>query len=346
MKKTKKTTKSQMLAASLLTLILVLPTAALSQLERGEVETFVVLTVGNRPEGIAVSHRGAVYVGNRIFDGTTITKQILAVNNDGVAAVFATLRDTSSESPGLLGLAIDRSGNLCAALASFDPATHGVYIIGPDGGGIERLAGSEAIALPNALAFDTEGRLYVSDSTGAIWRYANGAFAIWAQDPLLEPLPDDPFGFPLPGANGIGFSDFHRSPALYVANTERSMLLRIAIAPDGSAGPVVAVTPQFSLLTVDGIAVDVHGNVHAVLIGFALLGTPPLVQVNTATGVITPTVTDPAEAAKFDTPASIAFGKRRDSRSVYVTNSDLPEVPGGPGPGVVRVGVGVYGSPR
>jgi hypothetical protein len=63
----------------------------------------------------------------------------------------------------------------------------------------------------------------------------------------------------------------------------------------------VAVTPQFSLLTVDGIAVDVHGNVHAVLIGFAVLGTPPLVQVNTATGVITPTITDPAEAAKFDT---------------------------------------------
>jgi hypothetical protein len=83
-----------------------------------------------------------------------------------------------------------------------------------------------------------------------------------------------------------------------------------------------------------------------VLIGFAVLVTPPLVQVNTATGVITPTVTDPAEAAKFDTPASIAFGKRRDSSSVYVTNSDLPEVRGGPGPGVVRVGVGVYGSPR
>jgi DNA-binding beta-propeller fold protein YncE len=94
------------------------PMAALSQLERGEVETFVVLTVGNRPEGIAVSHRGAVYVGNRIFDGTTITNQILAVNNDDVAAVFATLPDAFSESPGLLGLAIDRSGNLYAALAS------------------------------------------------------------------------------------------------------------------------------------------------------------------------------------------------------------------------------------
>jgi sugar lactone lactonase YvrE len=344
--KVKTKTKIQMLAASLLALILVLPATALSQppLRRGEVESFLALPTGHQPEGIAVSHRGAVYVGNRVFDGATITNQILAVNNDGVATVFATLPDSSSDSEGLLGLAIDRSGNLYAAFASFDPATQGVYTIGPDGGDVERLTGSEAIAFPNGLTLDTEGRLYASDSTGAIWRYANGMFTNWAQDPLLEPFPDDPFGFPLPGANGIGF--FHRSHALYVANTERSMLLRIDIAPDGSAGPVVAVTPEFSLLLPDGIAVDVHGNVHAVLPGFSLFGTPPLVQVDTATGVITPTVTDPAEAAKFDTPASIAFGKRHDSRSVYVTNADLPVVPGGPGPGVVRVGVGVLGSPR
>ncbi len=336
-----------MLAVSLLTPVLLLPPTVLSQppLRRGEVETLLTLPEGNRPEGIAVSHRGAVYVGNRIYDGPTINNQILAVNNDGVATVFAPLPPSSSMSQGLLGLAIDRWGNIYAALASFDPATHGVYSISADGNDIERLTGSENIAFPNALTFDASGRLYVSDSTGSIWRYGNGAFSIWAQDPLLEPLPNDPFGFPLPGANGIGF-DHHPPHALYVANTERSMLLRVDIASDGSAGPVVPVTPPFSLLTVDGIAVDVHGNVHAVLPGFSLFGAPPLVKVDTATGVITPTVTDPAEAAKFDTPASIAFGKRRDSKSVYVTNADLPVVPGGPGPGVVRVGVGVLGSPR
>ncbi len=110
-------------------------------------------------------------------------------------------------SQGLLGLAIDRFGNLYAALASFNPDTHGVYRIGPDGTDIERLTGSENIAFPNALTFDIYGRLYVSDSTGAIWRYVDGTFGNdpWTQDPLLEPLPNDPFGFPLPGANGIGF---------------------------------------------------------------------------------------------------------------------------------------------
>ena len=280
-------------------MIFTLPVTALSQDQTSSVETVLVLPAGNRPEGVAVSNRGTVYVGNRIFDGT-ITNQILAIHENGAIEVFATLPPSSLGSQGLLGLAIDRSGHLYAALASFDPATHGVYRIGPDGADIERLTGSENIVFPNALTFDIYGRLYVSDSMGAIWRYVDGKFGNdpWTQDPLLEPLPNDPFGFPLPGANGIGF---YPPNVLYVANTERSMLLRIDIALDGSAGAVVPVTAPFSLLTVDAIAVDAHGNVHAVLPGFTVLGTPPLVKVNTATSVITPTVTDPAEAAKFDT---------------------------------------------
>ena len=143
-------TKIQMLAVSLLTPVLLLPPTVLSQppLRRGEVETLLTLPEGNRPEGIAVSHRGAVYVGNRIYDGPTINNQILAVNNDGVATVFAPLPPSSSMSQGLLGLAIDRWGNIYAALASFDPATHGVYSISADGNDIERLTGSENIAFP------------------------------------------------------------------------------------------------------------------------------------------------------------------------------------------------------
>jgi hypothetical protein len=66
---------------------------------------------------------------------------------------------------GLLGLAVDASANLYAAVASFNPATHGVWRITRDGSGA-RLAGSQAMFFPNALAFDERGNLYVTSSSG------------------------------------------------------------------------------------------------------------------------------------------------------------------------------------
>jgi sugar lactone lactonase YvrE len=311
--------------------------------ETGRSEIVLSLAPGNHPEGIAVDATGYVFVGNRLNTAEERVNEILRIAPDGTTVVFATLPNSSLVAPSLLGLAVDPVGDLYAAFASFDENS-GVWRVGRDGAQIERLPGSAGIAFPNALTFDPMGNLYVTDSTGAIWRARpGGALEVWVEHPLLEPFPEDPFGFPLPGANGIAF---YPPDILYVANTEKSLIAKVRIELDGSAGAVEAVTPAFAVPTADGIAVDVNGHIHAVLPGFLVLGTSPLVRVDPETGAITPTVTDPEDADRFDTPLSVAFGGGRwGVTTVLVTNGDLPVVPGGPGPGVVQVEVGVPGFP-
>jgi sugar lactone lactonase YvrE len=321
----------------------------------GQAETTLLLEEGNRPEGIAVSHDGQLFVGNRQFAETTVTNEILVVATDGTSEVLATLPSSmpdpavNTEAQGLLGLALDNVGNIYAALASGDPATRGVWRVSrprPGGGvEIERLQGSENITFPNALTFDCDGNLYVSDSVGHIWRApAGGGFSLWLSHPLLEPLPDDPFGIPLIGVNGIAFNADQDS--IYFANTERSIIGRVHVQGDGSPGMPELVTAPFAVPTADGIALDVHGDIHVVLPGFALFGTPPLVKVDAATGAVSATVVNPDDVAKFDVPLSIAFGSDGlGVKTVFITNGDLPAVPGDHNPGVVHAGVGVPGLP-
>ena len=318
--------------------------AAVAQPATGRTEVVLSLLPRNQPEGIAVSRDGNLFVGNRLVGETTVVNEILRIGLDGTAALFATLPESSPGAQGLLGLTVDPVGHLYAALASFD-ANQGVWRVSRDGTVGDRIPGSEAIGFPNALTFDPGGNLYVTDSfRGAIWRsHRGGAFSLWVENPLLAPLAEDPLGFPLPGANGIAF---YPPVSLYVANTELGSIVMVRIEPDGSAGPVEVVTPPFAVPTVDGIAMDVHGQIHAVLPGFSILGVSPLVSVDPATGAVTPTVINPVDMGRFDTPLSLAFGGgRSDVGRVLVTNGDLPDVPGGPGPGVVQVDVGVPGFP-
>jgi len=321
----------------------------------GRAETTLLLDEGNRPEGIAVSHDGQLFVGNRQFGETTVTNEILVVATDGTSEVLATLPSSTpdpavnTEAQGLLGLALDDVGNVYAALASGDSATRGVWRVSRPRPGagveIERLQGSENITFPNALTFDCDGNLYVSDSVGHIWRAsAGGGFSLWLSDPLLEPLPDDPFGIPLIGVNGIAFNPDQDN--IYFANTERSIIGRVHVQQDGSPGTPELVTTPFAVPTADGIALDVHGDIHVVLPGFAITGTPPLVKVDATTGAVSATVVTPDDVAKFDVPLSIAFG--RDClgvKTVFITNGDLPVVTDDHNPGVVHAGVGVPGAP-
>ncbi len=310
----------------------------------GDTTTLLPLPAGHRPEGIAVRQTGEIFVGDRDFSQAPTRNRILRITPGDGTAVFAELPESSPGAQGLLGLAVDPPGNVYAAFASFD-ANHGVWRVSPDGSTIERLDASGDIAFPNALAFDRAGNLYVTDSLGGtVWRSRQGGrFTRWITDPLLAPLPTNPFGVALPGANGIAFVPPDR---LYVANTERGLIAVVPILPDGSAGAVHAVTAAFAVPTVDGIAVDAHGRIYGALPGFSLLTRPPLVRIDPDTGEVNAVVTDPADMSRFDTPVSLAFaGGRWGGRRVVVTNADLPIAPGGAGPGVAQVEVGAPGVP-
>jgi len=318
-------------------------------LDPGQVETIRLLPDGDSPEGIAVDLDGTVYVGNRPHQDGLLFAEILKISPQGAVSLFATLGATANPlAEGLLGLAIDWRGDVYAALVTFEPESHGVWRIRSDGTESARVPGSEWMVFPNALTFGPTGELYVTDSIlGQVWRYSESEMILpWAHHELLQPYPEDPLGIPLPGANGIAF---YPPNNLYVANTEKGLIARVPIRPDGMAGTAELVAWDQKLLTIDGIKADVTGNIHGLVPGFSLTGSSPLVRVNPQTGAIADTVSDPDEVAKFDVPLSLAFDVLGlDRKSVLVTNGALriPGLPIGPGPGVVQVGIGVPGFPE
>ena len=139
--------------------------------------------------------------------------------------------------------------------------------------------------------------------------------------------------FPI-GANGIG----HWKKNLYVANTTEAQIVRIPILEDGTAGtPEIVVKDPAQLTGLDGIALDVHGNIYA-----AVIVQSKVVRIDPDTGAIATLAT--ADDG-LDFPASLAFGTvRNDQQSVFVTNFAIGP-PGGAGPALLKVNVGVPGLP-
>ena len=113
----------------------------------------------------------------------------------------------------MTGLAVDAPGNVYVAVASFNPATQGVYRISRDGTTCDLIPGTDdlnpdpaALEAADGLAFDKRGNLYITDAAGgAIYRAPRGGPAeLWLQHPLLEGT--GAFGYPVPiGANGIQY---------------------------------------------------------------------------------------------------------------------------------------------
>ncbi len=305
----------------------------------GRVETILPLTgLTDMPEGIAVNDQGDIFVGNRRLVGEQRIGEVLRITPDNRVSVFATLgRSAPDYNAGLAGLAVDATGDLYAAFISHDPATHGVWRIGRRGG-MARLPGSEAMLLPDALAFDAGGNLYVSDAgQGSLWRFPPaGRGARWLRHPLLAP---GALGI---GANGVAFVP----PAtLYVAVTEQNHIVRIPIRTDGRPGTASVAAAGEPLQIIDGLAAGVHGDLYAAIVGFTIVGTSPVVRVDLRTGALTPVT---GELGRFDWPTSLAFGRGpRDHKSLYVVNSGIfPEGRPDAAPGVVRVGVGMAGAPN
>jgi len=296
----------------------------------GQLETVVLYdpAVGELPEGIAVDK-----VGN-LFVTLAPLGQIRKITPDGSETIFATL-DPAIFQPavGAIGLAVDAPGNVYACLMSLNPATHGVWRISRDGYFKERLPGTEQILFPNALAFDKVGNLYVTDLVmGAVWRIPpDGVAEIWVQDPLLEGNGSLGLGLPL-GANGI----VYRHGEILVANTEGGRIVRIQVLGDGTAGAPEVIVEEPILYPVDGIAMDVHGNIYAVT------STGMLLRISFDGGSIDVLAT---AADGLDEPASLAFGTGKGNRkNIFFTNFAFLQN-GGAGPSVMKISVGVSGLP-
>lgn len=290
---------------------------------------------GQLPEGIAVG-KDALYV------GMAPTSQVFRVTRDGKVTPFAQLPQIPPGQGFMVGMALDQTGNLYVALASFVPQVQtGIYRVPPGGGQAALFASDKAMALPNGLAFDKKGSLFVSDSfTAAVFKVApDGKVSKWVEHPLLKgdrnfcPPVELPFDI---GANGIAFND---KGDLIVANTHGATLVRVPVKRDGVAGtPEVFAGPDCaSLKGADGLAIDARGNLY--------------VTANTINKLVKvgkdKKVTVLEAGSLMDFPASPAFGVGKDSKTLYVTNFGLLTAQGGGKPkvGVLKMEMGVRGRP-
>jgi len=297
-----------------------------------------------QPEGVAVDKTGNVFVGIGGSDGPR--GEIWKFTPEGAKSVLIDFG-----TPGVLGLAVDAVGNVYAAR----PAGRGVSRVDRYGQA-SHVPGTEQIAGINALAFDDQGNLYITQSfsfdpplkeypcggffgQGGIWRVPRGGSAeLWVRDDLLTGLCGIPgLTFPV-GANGIAF--YHG--ALYVASSELGIVVRVPVLPGGAPGAleIAAVVPEPFPGPIspgaDGIALDVYGNFYLPMPSHNVL-----VRVS-SDGQSWETIATPAD--KLDAPTSVAFGTGKGERtSLFVVNLAL--FPGGAGPGLLKIDTGMPGLP-
>lgn len=308
------------------------PMAGADPPSTGAVETLRTYDAdaGELPEGVAVDKRGRIYL------TMTFRGELRRVDPDGSEHLVASLPTGGGFGP--LGLAVDAPGNVYAAVATFDPATHGVWRVSPSGGAA-RLPGSEAIGFPNGVAFGDQGTLYITDSmAGAVWRIPKGGAAeLWAQSPLLEGDGSAPLPFPL-GANGITY----RQRTVYVTNTELGSIVTIAVGPKGEAGSPAVLVQDPALGGADGVALDVHGGLYVAVIAQSTIVHVP----SDGSGVTI--LADGSDG--LDYASSVAFGTGKGNRTtLYAVNFSVGpffEAPRTHGPALLALEVGVPGQPQ
>jgi sugar lactone lactonase YvrE len=279
---------------------------------------------GGFPEGTVADVRGDVYVSR-----TSPVNEILRIGPNGQRSVVAHF-DVGGFGP--LGMAVDASGRLFVAIASFDPATRGIYRVEPDGSST-RLPGTRRMLFPNGLALDHDGTIYATDSIrGAVFRIRPGSVAtVWVKDPVLAGNGSFGFGFPI-GANGVVVGPRHQ---VVVSNTEGAKIVTIGTGSDGSAETPRVLTEGAGVYGADGIALDVFGRIYA-----ALNVQDKLVRIG-ANGAVTTLAT---AADGLNTPASVSFGTSHGERKdLFVTNFATFSTE--PHPGLLVADVGTPGPP-
>lgn len=304
----------------------------------GQLEAVYSFSAENKelPEGITLDKAGNMYVslGPPLFAGGDYGA-VWKLSPDGSEARSLVEYPAG---PAPAGIVTDAPGNLYFAYPNPGTGNGGVYRLTGDGG-TEQVPGTENMIIPNGLAFDKQGNLFVSDSVlGAVWRIPADESVpaeIWLQHELLTGCNQD-----FIGANGVAFW----KGDLYVANTGRGALIHVPVAADGSPGEPTMVAGNLDcesdgLFSMDGIALDVHGNVYALLVI-----RNELVRIDPTDGSYTVLLT--GEDGLWN-PASIAFGTGKgDRESIFITNyAVLP--PGSDifGPAVLKYDVGVPGLP-
>ena len=290
-------------------------------------------------EGITVDKRGNVFVSNS--PAGELWK--IAPGAAG-PEVFGTVEGiTAPPDLGLVGLAVDAPGNVYGTVVSFsNPDINGVWKFDRNTGEATHAPGSEAIVLANAIAFDKRGNMYVTDSAaGAVYRIPKGGgpAELWVADATLQGTGVLGVGIDV-GANGIAY----RHGDLFVSNTEMGSIVKIPILGNGDAGTPSVVIQDPAIFGIDGIALDVHGDIYATIIAQSAVR-----KISLGSTVTVESIAEAGPGSPVLDASSLAFGTGKGSRStLFVVNYGVfsqavfdPD----PRPAILEIDVGVPGMP-
>lgn len=283
-------------------------------------------SLGQLPEGVAVSPRGDIYV---TLAGTGELRRL-----DRKTYAGSTLTQFDVGSGFLLGMAFD-GDDLYVVLASFVAETSGVWKVKPNGTK-QRVVAFGANEFPNDITFDGEGNMYVTESIGgAVYKVEPGSSEreLWVQDPVLVgDVEVSPVPFPI-GANGITYDD--ETHSLLVANSQVPALIEID-DDDGVAGDLWIVAAGEHLRGADGIALDKNGDV--VLVSNF---NSTVLHVDRCSGSTT-TIADASDGLVF--PSTVAFGQHgKDKKSIFVANFGFGAGPDAP-VSILKIALGIKGE--
>jgi gluconolactonase len=201
-------------------------------------ESFSTFCEGlDHPEGLAFDNDQNLWAGGELG-------QIYRIDPDGRVDEVTRLGGFC------LGLTFSASRELWVC----NSGLHQLIRIDPNGrvlGAIESVSGTH-LSTPNFSVFDHEGNLYFSDS--GQWDQANGYVYRLRPNGEAECFAG-PFAFP----NGLALSADDRF--LFIAESQRDSVRRIAILDDGSAGTPEIYASGLARIP-DGLALDARGNLY------------------------------------------------------------------------------------
>jgi sugar lactone lactonase YvrE len=241
---------SQLIRAAILliTFLVLCPLHAFAW-ERGEVEKFATLPAGSAaPEGLTVDSNGNVYAASFAVPPSGLG-EVSVFDRNGHLLRQVSVAGSSSQ---LLGLTFHP---ITGDLLVIDFGSPKVLRVHPVTGASSVFTTIPGPAGPNALTFDKQGNVYISDSfQGIIWRtgLGGGTPVPWVTDPLLRTTGTPPFG-----ANGLEFNKAFS--ALFVANTGDDTVIRIPV--DHSGTPGTPATFVNSINGADGLIIDRDDNI-------------------------------------------------------------------------------------
>lgn len=286
---------------------------------------------GGFPEGVAVAGNRVYVAGPATFGTAGKSASVVTVlrRNDGdlVTEIPIAGEDTSQEHA-LSGIAVDGGDN--------------VYVLSTQLGvvRIERKHGTKykqelyasplpivtgcvpspagpPCSIPNEMAFDDDGNLYISDSIqGAIFRVPEGGGApeLWFQSPLLTGSPLAPLPF---GANGIKVSPDREH--LYVVETfdpadpGSGHVYRIPLVDDPQPSELELFHTFSGFAVPDSLVFGDSGKLYVSLAGVHMI------SVLDTDGDEIALISGPAGSdVPFDAPATMAFDDAK--RSLLVAN--------------------------